>query len=177
MPTWLSVLLEIVKLTVPALIVFLTVYYLMKQYTEGQYQLRLLEFRQNQQKSTLPLRLQSYERLSLFCERISLPNLVMRVRREGMTAAELRLALLLSVQQEYEHNITQQVYVSDQLWEIVKIARDDTVNAVSLVYEKVDPKAPADQFAQALIHLVDQRESTGPEKALQAIKKEAGLLL
>lgn len=177
MPTWLSILLEIVKITVPALIVFFTVYHLMKKYVEGQQQLKMLELRQQQQETTLPIRLQAYERLSLLCERMSIPNLLLRVRREGMTASELRLALLLGIQQEYEHNITQQVYVSQQLWEIIKIARDDAVNTVSLVAEKVGPEATAREFSEVLINFLSNRESTGPDKALEAIKKEAGLLL
>lgn len=177
MPVWLSVILEIVKITVPALIVFLTVYYLLKQFLNGRQQLKMLEIKQNQQKETLPLRLQAYERLSLMCERISLPNLLLRVRREGMSASELRLSLLLAIQQEYEHNITQQVYVSEQLWEIIKIARDDAVNSVSLIAEKMEPNASGRDFSEALINFLSQRESTGPDKALQAIKKEAGLLL
>ena len=177
MPIWLSVILEIVKITVPALVVFFTVYYLMKQYTEAQFRLRSLEMRKGHKDTTLPLRLQSYERLSLFCERILIPNLVLRIRQEGMTAKELRLALLFAIQQEYEHNITQQLYVSEQLWQIIKAARDDSVDTISLVYEKMAPQADARDYAQALVNLVAQRDVTGPEKALQAIKKEAGLLL
>ena len=88
MPQWLSVILELVKITVPALIVFLTVYYLMKHFLENQYQVKMLEYKQNQQNTTIPLRLQAYERLSLFCERISIPSLVLRVRGEGMPASE-----------------------------------------------------------------------------------------
>lgn len=177
MPVWLSVILEIVKITIPALIVFLTVYYLLKQYLTGQQQMKMLDLRKSQQEATLPIRLQAYERLSLLCERISVPNLLLRVRREGMSASELRLALLLAIQQEYEHNITQQVYVSQQLWEIIKIARDDAVNTVSLIAEKMDSQASGKEFSEALVNFLAQRESTGPDKALQAIKKEAGLLL
>ena len=150
MPVWLSVILEIVKITVPALVVFLTVYYLLKQFLEGQHKLRLLDLKQSQQKESLPLRFQAYERLSLFCERIALPNLILRIRKEGMTSAQLQLSLMLAIQQEYEHNITQQVYVSDQLWQIVKIARDDAVNTIDVVSESVDPKSSAKELADAL---------------------------
>ncbi len=176
MPIWLSTILEIIKLTIPALIVFLTVYYLLRQYLQGQQQLKAMEIKQQQQSTTLPLRLQAYERLSLFCERIALPNLLLRVRGEGKTAAELRIALMLAIQQEYEHNITQQVYVSEQLWQIIKIARDDSIETVTLVGEKMDPKAPGREFAQALLNIVSQREATGADRALVAVKKEAGIL-
>lgn len=177
MPTWLAVILEIIKLTIPALIVFFTVNALLKRFLEGQQQLKLIELRKDQQGATLPLRMQAYERLSLFCERISIPNLLLRLRRDGMKAGELRLTMLLAIQQEYEHNITQQVYVSDQLWQILNIARDDAINFIDLAAESVDPKADAKELAQAMLTLLERRESTGPQKALLAIKKEASLML
>jgi hypothetical protein len=99
------------------------------------------------------------------------------MRQEGMTAAQLRLSLLLAIQQEYEHNITQQVYVSDQLWQIIKIARDDAVNTIDIVSEDIDSKADAKELATELFKFLQKRESTGLDKALVAIKKEASLLL
>ncbi len=177
MPVWLSTILEIIKITIPALIVFMTVYYLMKQFLANEYQVRMLDFKQNQQRTTVPLRLQAYERLSLFCERISIPSLVLRMRNDGMSASELRLAMMLAVQKEFEHNITQQVYVSDNLWQIVKIARDDVVNVINLVYSNTDPEADARTFGQALFEFIEERNALPLDKALSAIKKEAGLLM
>ena len=177
MPIWLSFILEVLKLTVPALIVFLTAYYILKTYLENQYRLQMAEIRKGQIATTLPLKLQAYERLSMFCERIAIPNLLLRIRKDGMTAGELQVNLLLSIQQEYEHNITQQVYVSDQLWEIIKMARDEAVNLVALVADKVGPKADGKELAQALFNIVNQREVMAVEKALLAIKKEAAIVL
>jgi len=177
MPTWVSFILELVKLTVPALIVFLTAYYILKTYLESQYRLQAAELRKGQLSMTLPLKLQAYERLSMLCERIAIPNLLLRIRKEGMTAGELRVALLLAIQQEYEHNITQQVYVSEQLWEIIKMARDEAVNLVALAAEKTGPRADGKELAQALFSIVNQREVMAGEKALLAIKKEASIVL
>lgn len=177
MPTWLSVILELVKITVPALIVFLTVYQLLKQFTESQYKIRTLEFKQNQQKTTIPLRLQAYERLSLFCERISIPNLVLRLRSDGMNSRDLRLSMLIAIQKEFEHNITQQVYISEQLWQIIKISRDDVVNTMNMAYQEVDPADDARAYSQALFRVMEQREMQPLDKALSGIKKEAGLLM
>ncbi len=177
MPTWLSVILEIIKITIPALIVYFTVHTLLKQYLDGQQKARMVEFKQNQNKTTIPLRLQAYERLSLFCERISIPNLILRLRTDEMTATDLRMALMLGIQQEFEHNITQQVYVSDQLWQIVKISRDDTLNIVNLVYNSVDPQADGKDYAGTMFKYLQSREALSTDKALVAIKKEAGLLM
>ena len=177
MPIWLSVILEIIKITIPALIVFATVYTLLKQYLENQYKIRMLDLKQSQTKTTTRLRLQAYERLSLFCERISIPSLILRLRDEKMNAMDLRLAIMIAIQKEFEHNITQQVYVSDQLWQIVKIARDDAVNIVNLVYNSIEPNSTSRDYSNAIIHYLEKREFVSSEKALFAIKKEAGLLM
>ncbi len=177
MPVWLSTLLEIIKVTVPALIVFFTVYYLQKQYYETRLRMKNAEMIEGRHGKSLPLRLQAYERLSLLCERISIPNLVLRTPREGLNASEFKVALMIAIQQEFEHNITQQVYVSEQLWEIIKISRDDTVHFIGLVADKLPAGASAREFAELLLQYHSGRESSGLEKALLAIKKEAGVLL
>ncbi len=177
MPTWLSFILEVLKLTIPALIVFLTAYYLLKTYLENQYRMQMAQIKKSQVETALPLKLQAYERLSMLCERIAIPNLLLRIRKEGMTSGELRVALLLAIQQEYEHNITQQVYVSEQLWEIIKMARDEAVNMVALAADKAGPKADGKELAQALFNIVNHREVMAVEKALLAIKKEAAIVL
>ncbi|NUN99837.1 MAG: hypothetical protein HUU01_04385 [Saprospiraceae bacterium] len=177
MSEFLSFMLEIIKLTVPGLLVFFTTYYLLRQYLNGQLRLKQVENKQNHQQTTIPLRLQAYERLSLFCERIALPNLLLRVRKEGMTVAELKLSLILAIQMEYEHNITQQVYVSQQLWQIIKIARDNTVGFVSAVAENLDHKGDGRELAELILRHLANQDTTGLDTALLAIGKEAGALL
>ena len=172
----METVLEIIKITVPALIVFLTVYFLLKKFIAGQERMKMLEIKESQQQVSTPMRLQAYERLSLFCERISIQNLILRLNKEGLTAAEFQISLLLAIQQEYEHNITQQVYVSEKLWDIIKMAKDDAVNFISLVAEAVDPKAEARVLASALMDYLQKRPMSGPDQALLAIKKEAALI-
>ncbi len=155
----INTLLEILKLSIPALVVFFTVDRLLGRYLDHQ-----------------SLRLQAYERLSLLCERIDLPSLIIRVRPEGMKAGEYRLALLLAIQQEYEHNITQQVYVSGQLWEIVKLARDDNMQVIEHANGQVPPQEEARKLAESILQVLAQRGESAPQKALQAIKREAATL-
>lgn len=177
MPVWLSVLLEIVKVTVPALIVFLTVYHLLRQYLDSQVLLRKLEIQQSNQAATTPMRFQAYERLSLLCERIALPSLILRVRPEKMSAAEYRIVLMLAIQQEFEHNITQQVYVSEALWEILKAARDHAVEVINLSAGNLPAKAEGKELAQFILGLPPENTTAAVDKALSAIKREAATLL
>ena len=137
----------------------------------------MVDFKQNQQKTSLPLRLQAYERLSLFCERVSIPAMIMRVKSPEMTTTELKYALMIAVQHEFEHNITQQVYVSDQLWQIIKIAKNDVINTLSLVADNLEPNGNANLYATALYNYLEKRDILPLDKSLLAIKKEAGLLM
>lgn len=170
-------LLEILKFTLPALIVFLTAYFVLKQYLDRQYQLRALELKTDQQKTTLPLRLQAYERLALLCERTAIPNLLVRLRTDSGTAAGLRLSMLIAIQQEFDHNVSQQVYISDKLWSILKAARTETENIIAGVAEQVDSKGPAEAYAQLMLKYLSTLELSPTDQALLAIRKEAGLLM
>ena len=169
--------LEIVKITIPALVVFFSVYFIMKKYLDQQYQLQLLDFKRDRKNTTTPLKLQAYERLSLFCERISIPNLVLRIKTKGASSAALRVSLLMAVQQEFEHNISQQIYISDQLWEIVKLARNESIELINSVAEKVDPKGDSDELAQALIAVCNSMNKSATQTALMAIRQEAALMI
>ena len=155
---------------------FWAVQNLFGQFFNGQSQMKMLEMQGKQQDTTLPLRLQAYERLSLFCERISIPNLMLRLRTDDMQAGALRYAMLMAIQQEYEHNVTQQVYVSEQLWQIINLAKEDTMNMVSAIAETIDPKSNAKDLSDALINAMNERAEYPISTALTAIKKEASVL-
>lgn len=173
---WLTLVLLIVAITIPALVVFFTVYSLLKQYLDGQYRLRVLDFQQQRSDAVTPVRMQAYERLALLCERIDIPSLLLRTPSFGISASQLKLDLMLSVQQEFEYNQTQQVYVSEPLWEIIKLAKDDVLNTISNVSASIDGSIEGQKLSEALILFLNERESTGPIVALRAIKKEAALL-
>ncbi len=166
---------EILKLTLPAFIVFLTVHTLLKQYLGKQYEMQVLDIKKSQQKATLPLRLTAYERLSLFCERISLSNLILRLRTQESTVETLKYAMMMAVQQEFEHNITQQIYVSENLWEIIKIAKEDTLACIDEAAASLNPKSDSSELISSLIQVMSGRIQP-LDRALVAIKNEASLL-
>ena len=177
MENWLDTLLEIIKVTLPALVVFFTVYYLFKQYLQKELAVKRLDYKHNKQSTTIPMRLQAYERLSLFLERIGIPGMMLRVKEENTTANQLKLGLMVAIQREFEHNITQQVYVSDQLWKIISAARQDVMASINTVYEQMPAQSSADEYANALIKFVSERDGDPLAMAQSAIKKEAGVIL
>lgn len=173
---FMNTFLEILKITLPALVVGVTVYFVVREMMRRQIQMQHQHLQSQRQSGTMPLRMQAYERLSLFIERLSLPGLLMRTHNDEMSATTLRLTMLLNVQQEFEHNISQQVYVSDQLWRVIEATRDDLIEFITVVSEKVPKDAPSRQLRDALIGYQQQREQDPIAIAQMAIRKEAASL-
>lgn len=128
-----------------------------------------------EEKNTDALRLQACERLTLMLERINVSNLLLRMPPpEGSTAKEYTATLLLSIRQEFEYNVTQQIYVSDQLWRIVLAARE---NISQLIVRAAEGAESAGQVAGRL-RLMSSRQ---PEDAIvvgqAAIRREASLVI
>ncbi len=168
---------DILKYTIPALIVFFTAYFLLKMLLDERQRIDRMLLRQDAQKITLPLRLQAYERLTLLCDRVSIPNSLLRIRMPGMTVADLRGALLLSISQEFEHNTSQQLFVSETLWRIISLAKDQTLTLIANASEGLDAKADAELLVEKIFAALEEQGAPTPlHKALVAIRTEAGQL-
>jgi hypothetical protein len=173
----MEIFFELLKYTVPSLVVFATAYFLLKLYLDDRLRQELAAQRSESLKITLPLRLQAYERLTLLCDRVSIPNTLLRVRIPGMTVGELRGALMLAISQEFDHNTSQQLFVSDTLWQIITLAKNDTLNLVSETAPDLDPKADSGELVNALLKDIEQQGgNTMLNKAIIAVRTEAGQL-
>lgn len=173
----MNLFLELLKFTIPALIVFFTAYFMLKMLLDERQRIDRMLLQQDAQKITLPLRLQAYERLTLLCDRVSLPNTLLRIRTPQMTVGELTGALLLSISQEFEHNTSQQLFVSETLWRIITLAREQTLLLITKAAEELDPKANAEELVKHIFLLLEEQEGPTPlHRALVAIRMEAGRL-
>ena len=170
---FIAVLLFLVVFAVAAYLI----YTLTKQYFNNRHQARLIDLQQQRAQPTLPLRLQACERLILLCERISIPNLISRLRTEGASVNDLRLAMLIAIQQEFEHNITQQLYVSENLWSIIILSRNNTADIVNMVAQKLDGQADSSLLINDLFQFLGELSSDSITKAQAAIRQEvAGMM-
>ena len=98
----------------------------------------------------------------------------MRIRMEGMTVSSLKGSLLLAIRQEFDHNTSQQLYVSDTLWKIISLAKDETMNLVVLAASGLDPQADDEQLVDNLLRLVaDQGQPSPLQRATMALRAEA----
>lgn len=126
------------------------------------------EMRVTTAKMVIPLKIQACERLLLFLERSQLPVLVKRVYVPGTTKEGLHIALLQSVEDEYEHNMAQQLYVSNETWEAVRRAKEELVGQINATFDKTDADTDVVVVAQALVAV----PNPFVEQAVAVLKKE-----
>ena len=167
----------ILGLTIPSVVVLLAVYLMFRQYFTHQMQTVLLQGKKSRENLTLPMRLQAYERLTLLCERIEIADLILRLKTPGSSASELQSALLVAIQQEYEHNLTQQLYVSEELWNILVLAKNKTMDLLSLSFQSLPSNASGDDYVKKLFELANKEERLPSQIAKSAVKSESSLWL
>lgn len=173
-----SVLLEILKYIIPSVVVLITSYVIVKKFLVSELQRKQIALLQESQNVTIPLRLQAYERLTLFVERIHSRNLVPRVYQPGMTVNELRFELVMSINAEYEHNLSQQIYVSRQVWQTVKHMKEQEQAMINQLAQQLPPDAPAKELQVRLADYIMTIEGELPSDiALQIINEEAKKVL
>ncbi|HBG71623.1 MAG: hypothetical protein A2W93_08270 [Bacteroidetes bacterium GWF2_43_63] len=164
--------LDLAKIVLPALMVFLTAFFVLKSYLENEQKKKELDSRFEQKRFSLPIRLQAYERLAMFLERINPESIVLRMNQPGMSAKELQAMLLQTIRMEYEHNLSQQVYVSNQAWDMVKNAKEDIIRIINTAGTTMQPNATAIDISTTIFE-ESLREKEGIlQKALIYLKNE-----
>ncbi|RAK65813.1 hypothetical protein [Hymenobacter edaphi] len=170
-----ALLIDLLKITLPALIVAGTVYYLIRQHLEKEQQRRLIELRLESSKTTLPLRLQAYERIILLLERITPNNLLVRLSSAGQTAPEYHRLLLQEIRAEYEHNLSQQLYMSPEAWGQVRQAKESIVTLINKAYQSLpnQQQARGTELAKRVLEALLTDEADPTTAAIDAVKREA----
>lgn len=126
----LTEILNYLAYLLPALIAGGIGYYFFKTYVEHQKEMQYLTLRKENRSEVLPLRLQAFERLVLFLERISPGQLLARVKPVGKDKYDYQNLLIASIEQEFEHNLVQQVYVSQRCWDAVRASKNSTISLI-----------------------------------------------
>jgi hypothetical protein len=168
----MSELLEILKYTLPAFIVFLTAYFLIRNFLENDQKIKKIDLLYKNEQFILPVRMQAYERLVLFLERISPESLLMRLNRQGMASKELHSELLTSIRAEFEHNLSQQIYVSRESWEVIKNARSNLINIINTAARSIEPGSPSIKLSQTILESIIETEKSPTDVAIDFLKKE-----
>ena len=168
----MEIVADILKITIPALLVLLTAWLMLRNMIKNDQNKRRQELLLQSNKTITPIRLQAYERVVLFLERISLESLIVRVSSPDMTANQLHIALLNAIRSEFEHNLSQQIYMSPQAWEVVKSAKANTIKLINNEVEKLPPNSTGMDLAKNLFDKVVEIEKEPTRVAIDFIKSE-----
>ncbi|MCJ8165816.1 hypothetical protein MKJ04_13265 [Pontibacter sp. E15-1] len=174
MNEFLILIIDLLKIALPAIIVALAMYALVKKHYERDYKVRLLELRQKNAEVVLPIRLQAYERVVLLLERITPSSMLLRVGSAGQTAAEYHRVLLSEIRNEFDHNLSQQVYMTEQAWQQVKHAREDVAALINKTYHELPENARGTELAKRILENVLSTEQDPTARALTYVKQEIG---
>ncbi|WP_107830988.1 hypothetical protein ABZR88_22370 [Mucilaginibacter yixingensis] len=167
-----SVLVEVFKYAVAGILVLFAALYLFKPYLNNQEKFKLIEFRRAQAAQTLPMRLQAYERLILLIDRINPANMLIRLNANAYSAAELHSLIINEVRNEYQHNVTQQLYVSPASWTVAKRIKADTTNLVNNVARTLPGDATGLDLGRAILTQLSQAEIDPYDAAAQLIRAD-----
>ncbi len=165
-------LLEILKYTLPSIVVFGTAYYTMKMFFEKDEKKRFYELSINNNKIVTPIRLQAYERIVMFLERIQPDALAVRVRSQGMNAKQLQVAMINSIRSEYEHNLSQQIYMSPQTWEAVIGAKENITKLINAASLRLTENASSIDISKLMLEMYLSIENPPLTTAIAMVKEE-----
>jgi len=168
---------DIITITIPALLVMLTAWLVMRYLLKNDQDKRKQEMILQNSRTVTPIKLQAYERIVLFLERISLESMLVRINSPGMSATQLHSSLLITIRSEFEHNLSQQIYMSPQAWEVVRNARSNMIKIINSEMEKMPKKATGMEFSKRLLETVMELEKEPTRTAIEYIKAEVGRMI
>ena len=144
---------------------------------------RQWELKRESQKSVSPIRLRAYERLALLLERTKPEHMLMELRDKepeafrSWTILQVQQYLLQTIRAEFDHNQSQQVYVSEEVWDMIVNTRDQMATFVIAIASQLPPNATAQDYAKTLITAYSSNGTTPADKALEELKNEAKTLM
>lgn len=168
----MNALIEFGKILIPASIVLYAVYLMVRSFIQREIDLKKLEVRTRSIETILPARLQAYERMALFLERISPQNLLIRLNNPGYSARDFQKVLLDEIRNEYNHNVSQQVYMSEQVWNQVKNAKEDLVILINEASSRVTMESTSLDLSKKIFEMVMDKKVDPIGHALSELKKE-----
>lgn len=163
-------IIELLFYALPALITGGVAYYFFQMHTKNEEGRRRFLLQKELQKNALPLRLQAYERMVLFLERINPTKLLIRITPISENKNDYENYVIAQIEQEFEHNLTQQIYMSDECWTIIMTAKNATIQMIrkAAMSERVDS---ADKLREVILSDLMEK-STPSSAALSYMKNE-----
>ena len=143
-------------------------------YTKNETEKRKYLLQKDTKPDTLSLRLQAYERMTLFLERINPSQLLVRIAPISDNKIDYQNFVIAQIEQEFEHNLAQQIYISDECWSTITTAKNATIQMI-LLATKNEKTTDANQLREVILQNLLEKQSPS-NIALAFIKNEVSLL-
>ena len=171
----MEILSDLLKMLLPGGLVLLGIYLSIEAMLRRQMEKTVLELRARNTETIMPVRLQAYERMALFLERISPQNLIIRINQPGMSAGELHAVLIREIREEYSHNLSQQIYMGQGVWALIRNAMEDMVSVTNTSAQGLDPQAPSIELAKRIFEHMMVIGTDPIQKAMAELKEEIAI--
>lgn len=165
---------DLIKILLPAGLAVLGMYLVVESMLRKQFEKSVLDMRSKNTEILLPIRLQAYERIALLLERISPHNLILRVNQQEMRVVDLQQMMIGEIREEYNHNLSQQIYMSEVSWGLVRSAVEDVISVINVAAQQIDPEAPSIELARKIFDFIINQQTEPTHKALSYLKEEIG---
>ncbi len=167
-------IIQLASYTIPSLITGGVAYYLFDMHLKSEDSRRRFLLHREAQKNALPLRLQAYERMTLFLERINLSKIIVRIAPISEQKNDYANLIIQHIEQEFEHNLTQQIYMSEETWTIIVTSKNTVIQMIRKISFS-DKIQTANQLRETILNdLLDKQPPT--QMAIDILKTEVSAL-
>ena len=166
-------LIEISKYLAPLIVLLIAVLLILKHFSDKEKHKNKFETIQANNKLITPIRLQAYERIVLLLERIKPDAMALRLHQSNLTAIQMQILMLGTVRKEFNHNLSQQLYITPESWEAIVNAKEQISRLINLTGTTMEKEAGSGEFTRTLIETYNDFEKKPIENSLIILKKEA----
>ena len=162
-------IIELVSYTLPTLIMGFVLYHFIELYTNNEKEKRNYLLQKESKPDVLSLRLQAYERMTLFLERINPSQLLVRITPISDDKNDYANFVIAQIEQEYEHNLAQQIYISEQCWSVILASKNATIHIIKKAFEN-NSISNAQELREEIVKIIVNTSS--PTKAALSVLKQ-----
>jgi predicted RNA-binding protein YlxR (DUF448 family) len=168
----MDALIEFIKILIPASVVLYAAYLLVRSFLAKELEMKRMDIRNQSIETVLPMRLQAYERMCLFLERINPQNLLIRLNPGPIPAKEFHQLLLTDIRNEFNHNISQQIFMGESVWEKIKNAKEDLVMTINDAASEMTPESTSLDLSKKIFERYLNKPVDPVAHALSELKQE-----
>lgn len=164
---------EVLKYLTPLIVLLIAVLLILKHFSDKEKTKQKFDVIRMNNKLITPIRLQAYERVILLLERIKPDAVALRIQKSNYTATQMQILMLETIRKEFNHNLSQQIYLTEETWAAIVNAKEQVTRLINLTGTNMEKESKAGEFTRALIEMYNDFETKPIENTLRLVKREA----